>query len=312
MSSNSCASILLLVWNRPDYVKILLDRIRLIRPTSLYVASDGPRSENSSDLHLINESRSLVNDLITWPCKVHLRYQSSNLGCRLHVSSAITWFFDHNEYGIILEDDCIPHPDFFPFATQLLKMYAGDTRIWSISADNRQPTARCYDYTDSYYFSRFHHCWAWATWRRAWSHYSLNNDKFVGISGPIALRPFLSFIQSIYWYDVWSSVFKYNSVDTWDYQWTFTCFLNNGMSIVPRRCLVVNIGFCASATHTTTGRSPLSHAPYFSEPSSLIPLVHPSLMQENSIRDRYTFFKTYLRPYAMILLILRYIRRSLL
>ena len=309
MTPNSCAPILVLVWNRPDYVKILLERLALIQPANLFVASDGPRSGNPSDLSLIEESRSLVSELISWPCDVRVRYQSSNLGCKRHVSSAISWFFDHNEFGIILEDDCIPHPDFFPFATQLLSLYSLDTRVWSISADNRQPIASCDSYAESYYFSRYHHCWAWATWERAWSYYNLDNQNFLSIRGPKSLRPFLSFLQSLYWYDVWSSVFKFNSVDTWDYQWTFTCFLNNGLSIIPRRCLVENIGFSANATHTTTGRSPLAPSPRYSESSSLLPLVHPSITRANITKDRYTFYKTYLRPYTLILLFLKYIRR---
>ena len=311
LNLSSCAPILLLVWNRPDHVKILLDRLALVRPPVLYVASDGPRTGHPSDSALIQQSRELVNELITWPCEIHHRYQSSNLGCRLHVSAAISWFFDNVEQGIILEDDCIPHPDFFPYATELLKIYALDLRIWSISADNRQSIDNCRNYTESYYFSRYHHCWAWATWRRSWDQYSLDNPKFANLTGPSSLLPYLSPIQSLYWFSVWSSVFKYKTVDTWDYQWTFTCFINNGLSIIPRKCLVENIGFSTDATHTKTGRSPLSPVPKYSSPSSLIPLIHPPFIQADRNKDHYTFYKTYLRPYTLIILVFHYLRRFL-
>ena len=49
------------------------------------------------------------------------------------MSRAITWFFEQVIKGIILEVDCVPHPDFFTYATTLLERYRHDTRVWCIS-----------------------------------------------------------------------------------------------------------------------------------------------------------------------------------
>jgi hypothetical protein len=59
-----------------------------------------------------------------------------NQGCRLGVSRAITWFFEQVEEGIILEDDCVPHPEFFPYCATLLEHYRHDMRVWCISGNN--------------------------------------------------------------------------------------------------------------------------------------------------------------------------------
>ena len=154
--------VLLLTWRRPETTRQVIEAIRPVAPSRLYVASDGPR--NAVEARAVDATRALMTQLVDWPCQIKTRYSETNQGCQLGVSAAITWFFEHEQAGIVLEDDCVPHPDFFPYCRELLMRYWDDSRVWCISGDNFQ--AGVWRGEGSYYFSRYNHCWGWATWRR--------------------------------------------------------------------------------------------------------------------------------------------------
>jgi hypothetical protein len=99
--------ILFLIFNRPEPTKRTFDEIRRAKPAELYIAADGPREAKLDDPELCNETRAIVKD-IDWKCEVHTLFRDKNLGCKKAVSSAIDWFFDNVDAGIILEDDCVP------------------------------------------------------------------------------------------------------------------------------------------------------------------------------------------------------------
>ena len=99
--------ILFLIFARPDTTQRVFERIRDIRPLKLYIAADAPRKDRPNEIVRSQETRRIV-DKIDWPCEVHTLFRNENLGCKSAVSSAITWFFDKEEYGVILEDDCLP------------------------------------------------------------------------------------------------------------------------------------------------------------------------------------------------------------
>ncbi len=77
--------------------------------------------------------------MVDWDCEVHTLFREENLGCGRGVSGAISWFFEHEEAGIILEDDIRPEASFFPFVTELLHRYADDPRVWAVSGCNFVP-----------------------------------------------------------------------------------------------------------------------------------------------------------------------------
>lgn len=159
---------LFLIFNRPDLTAEAFSRIREAAPSQLFVAADGPCAGHPEDENLCQQARDVATR-VDWDCDVHTLFRDENLGCKEAVSSAITWFFEHVEAGIILEDDCVPDLSFFPYCGKLLSRYAEDERIFAIGGNNFQPQGR--EYTASYYYSVYVHIWGWATWRRAWKHY---------------------------------------------------------------------------------------------------------------------------------------------
>ncbi|MCE5195252.1 MAG: hypothetical protein LLF28_07400 [Nitrospiraceae bacterium] len=236
-----------IIFNRPDTTEKVFEAIRMAKPPKLLVVADGPRADKYGEAEKCKAARAII-DKVDWPCEVFANYSDLNMGCKNRVSSGLNWVFDTVEEAIILEDDCIPHPTFFRFCEELLDYYKNDTRIMSVSGDNFQFGKHTTRY--SYYFSRYSHVWGWATWRRAWKHYDVKMGLWPEIKDDDWLSNILSGRRIIkYWRDNFESVYS-GKIDTWDYQWTFACWLQNGMSILPAFNLISNVGFSSDATHT--------------------------------------------------------------
>jgi len=276
-------AVLFLVFNRLDTTKKVFEAIKKAKPPRLYVAADGARETKDGEDKKVKEVRDYVIDKIDWKCEVKTLFREHNLGCKYAVSGGIDWFFENEEMGIILEDDCLPSISFFRFCEELLIKYKDDTRIGLISGDNFQNGNIRGD--SSYYFSRYIHIWGWATWRRAWKKYDINMDSF-----PVFLKE--KSIKSIItdkkeqmgWLDIFNKIYN-NEIDTWDYQWVYTCFSNSSMSIMPNKNLVTNIGFGGEGTHTMDRMDPAAN---MKVDDLIFPLVDPKFKLINKVADDYS------------------------
>lgn len=238
--------ILFLIFNRPDLTRIVFERIREVKPKYFYVAADGPRKDHSEDANKCSLAREIVLKNIDWKCEVKTLFREKNLGCGLAVSEAITWFFEHVEEGIILEDDIIPDITFLSYCKNLLNRYRSDNRVMMISGFNINGS--WYPEKQSYYFSYFGGVWGWATWRRAWRGYDLKIRKWDDREiQKYILNFFPGYSQSRK--NLYNDIRK-GAIDTWDIQWGFHRLLNKGLCILPSKNLVQNIGFNEEATHT--------------------------------------------------------------
>lgn len=247
--------VLLLTFNRLDTTRQVFERIRQYGPSTLYLASDGPRTHATGEAEKVAEIRQFLTDNVDWECTVKTLFRPANLGCKVAVSEAISWFFEHEECGIILEDDCLPNPSFFAFCATMLDLYRDDTRIMQISGTNFMG-----HYTPDeqypYFFSKYGGIWGWASWRRAWKHFELSPEKYHQAKTSEILKGFLG--NAYAWrMSLYEQVFEKN-LDTWDYQWSFARAINSGLSVVPRVNLVKNIGFGAEASHTHKSTSDIA------------------------------------------------------
>ena len=139
-----------IIFNRPESTARVFESISRARPRQLFVIADGPRAHRADEPQRCMLTRRII-DRIDWRCEVVTHYSEENLGCRNRVSTGLSWLFEKVPEAIILEDDCVPHPTFFPYCVELLDRYRDDSRVGMISGDNFQFGRRAGD--GSYYFS---------------------------------------------------------------------------------------------------------------------------------------------------------------
>lgn len=273
--------ILFLIFNRPDTTKRVFESIKSIKPAKLFIAADGARKDKVGEDLLCIETRKII-ELIDWNCEIKTLFRTENLGCKIAVSSAIDWFFENEEQGIILEDDCLPDISFYSYCETLLKYYSSNERIMHISGNNFQDgIVRS---NGSYYFSNYNHIWGWATWKRAWNKYKVNLE-FLTEAEIIKLieTQFTSRKERVFWIQIFNKMCKPN-IGTWDYQWSFAIWSNNGLSILPNQNLVSNIGFNNNGTHTSgVDYLGLSNMQTF----SITNIIHPKNIEINKNADKY-------------------------
>jgi len=278
-------AVLFLVFNRPDTTAQVFDAIRKARPQRLYVAADGPRADRAGEAARVESVRKIAT-AVDWPCDLKTLFRDQNLGCKQAVSGAITWFYEHEEDGIILEDDCLPHPDFFNFCETMLDYYRDDERVDVITGNNFQNDQ--HRGTGSYYFSKYNHCWGWATWRRAWKHYQgdlpfwsvwKHSDDWKAVCPDK--------VERLYWVKIFDQVYA-GDIDSWAYPWTACVWKYGGLTVTPNVNLVTNIGFGVDATHTCDPNGHQANMPVAALPE----IVHPHWLGQDKEADAYIFHNT--------------------
>jgi hypothetical protein len=285
MASALSTPVAFIIFNRPEQTVEVFSTIRSARPPQLFVIADGPRSHVQSDAARCAAARAIVGR-VDWPCKVHRRFAKQNLGLRRNVSEGIDWLFAQTDRAIILEDDCLPHPTFFPFCEELLARYAQDRHVAAISGTNLNPAETKPPNEESYYFSRFCHIWGWASWRRAWQLCDPAMKEWPALRRTDWLkRRCENGTSENFWRRHFDDSYtrRPDSLSTWDVPWLFGCWEHDLVSIVPRNNLVANIGFGVDAAHT---RSRTRAATLPTTPMQF-PLCHPQDKIVNAAADRH-------------------------
>lgn len=277
--------VLFLIFNRLSPTKEVFEAIRKAQPPRLYVAADGPRLEQPEEKNKVNIVQDYVVSHVDWDCEVKTLFREENLGCRVAISTAIDWFFEQEPEGIILEDDCLPDASFFPYVEELLIRYRTDDRIMVVAGNSFYGYYHQLPY--SYFFSRYNHCWGWASWRRAWQYYDHDMSEWPALRNTDWLLTVGDGNRDFQRY--WTRIFdraQEGQIDSWAYRWTFSCWAQSGLSILPSCNLVGNIGFAEDATHTNKGKSNvLSRLP---EESLKFPLSHPPIVARTYEAERWT------------------------
>lgn len=275
--------VVLLIFNRPDTTQRVLDVVRLVKPPQLLVVADGPRSDRPQEAERCAATRAVLQQ-VDWNCDLLTNYSEINLGCARRVASGLDWVFSQVEEAIILEDDCVPHPTFFPFCEELLERYRDDERVMTIAAKNVQFGHTQTEY--SYYFSRYNHCWGWASWRRAWNQFDFDMTDWPTVKANNLLMDILQDKRAVqYWTTIFQSTYE-GKTRSWAYRWMLSSWLQNGLSILPHVNLVSNIGFGTEATNTVTASENSSYANMVAE-EMVFPLRHPPYMVRHQRADDY-------------------------
>ena len=268
-------AVLFLVFSRLGPTEQVFEAIRKAQPPRLYIASDGARNNADGEAEKVDAVRNFILSNIDWKCEVKTLLREENLGCKKAVSGAIDWFFENEEMGIILEDDCLPSQSFFWYCEELLDKYKDDTRVMHITGITYAPKNENVE-NHSYHFARVGGIWGWASWRRAWKLYEPDMESY-----PQAVKEGLFkdlFIGEPKMLKHYEKCFRraYGNVRTWDYQWTYTKLINSSLNIMPAKNLIRNIGHgTAEATHTTTDNDRYSTMKLH---ELTFPLIHPQFI----------------------------------
>ncbi|MCC6143381.1 MAG: glycosyltransferase family 2 protein [Candidatus Hydrogenedentes bacterium] len=277
------APVAMFVFNRPDLASQVLDAILDSGCTTLYVIADGPRSDRPGESALCSRTRAVIERARS-SVNLLTNYSDHNMGLRARISSGLDWVFRETPQAILLEDDCLPDSTFFPFCDEMLRQYADDPRVMMVSGNNfllGRKTVR-----DSYYFSRYVHIWGWATWRRAWALYDVHMRGWPSQRDGRWLSTKLgSKAEARYWRRIFDDVHS-GRINTWDYQWGYSCLVNDGLSIVPAQHLVTNLGAGPDATNTLNTGDP--HFLAKAGPLAL-PLQHPPVIECDEVADHLEF-----------------------
>jgi len=236
-------------YRRPDHLRQVMAKIREIRPAVLFGISDGPKAGNAEIQKGVEESRKVFRKSIDWPCRWELLERETNLGSYLSVSRGLDWVFQRVGETIVLEDDTVPEPSFFRFASELLEKYRDDPRVGAICGNNYDDP-KDWPGEESYRLTRYHHSWGWGTWKRAWQYFDREEKRLAEVP---RLRKEnwmkLSRKEWAYWERCFQRTYA-RKLDAWDYRWTLSLWIHHLICIVPKANQVRNIGFDAQAPHT--------------------------------------------------------------
>lgn len=274
-----------MVFNRPTKTRLVFEAIAKAKPTKLFIIADGPT--NKGDEVQCREVKQIIEKGINWPCQVFTNYAEKNMGCKNRISSGLNWVFQNIEEAIILEDDCLPDQTFFRFCQELLEKYRHEPKITQIGGYNfavLDPKFKC---SGSYYFSNIGSIWGWATWRRAWQHYDVDISNWPEVKNNNFLEKVLGDkLIADHYQSVFDRYYQ-KTVNSWDGQWFFARWMQQGLSIVPKDNLVSNIGFDEESAHSL--KDPHDARATLTKKSMVFPLQHPTEIAINKKADEYTF-----------------------
>lgn len=266
--------LLIVCFNRPDLVGVLVDAIRPIRPSKIYLSSDGPRKEREGESDLVAATRDAFVDAIDWDCELKTRFLPANAGLVAHTVGAIDWVFEAETEVLILEDDCIPHPDFFGYGAELLRRFRTQTEVKCVLGDNsaKIPVRGHASYTFSKYALP---TWGMGLWKRSWNEFDRNLDSWLRVRNSRECkelwpnkherRLMVSLLDRV----------KFEENHSWGYVWMYSVQLHRGFAVVPRHNLISNRGFQRADAAHTRGESLKSNYPT----RAVLPLNHPRTVE---------------------------------
>lgn len=239
-------AVLFLVFNRLDTTKQVFEAIRQAKPPRLYVAADGARTNKEGEAEKIQAVRDFIMQNIDWECDVKTLFRDQNLGCKYAVSGAITWFFENEEQGIILEDDTLPSLDFFFVVEDCLNKYKEYKNISSIAGRNE--LSEIEEFKNEPFLTDKFWCWGWGTWRDR----VIDNDVEFGYTYNFKYSGIYSGLFDFCYVRYLVHILRSGKVNTWDWPYDL-CFRKKKLkSLVLPANQVYNIGFGPDGTHNTT------------------------------------------------------------
>lgn len=272
------------LFRRPEKTPELMESLEKVSPPRLYLFADGPRTEKAGEAELCAETRKVAEACIRWPCEVIRQYSDKNLGLKNSIESGLDFVFQREEFAIVLEDDCVPKPEFFHFCEHAHARYSSNFKIGAVTGNCFLPAK--VRMRDSYYYSRYPHCWGWATWKSRWEKYERQSNQWPGYR---FLFSECTRREENYWNKIYDRLHRF---DSWAYRWQAYCWRQKYLCVYPSQNLVANTGFGDEATHTRDANAII---PWERHRILEFPLRCPEKIRASMILDRAVFELAFLR-----------------
>ncbi|MCL2844079.1 MAG: 4Fe-4S dicluster domain-containing protein [Chitinivibrionia bacterium] len=282
--------ILFCIFSKTETTMKVFNAIKKSKPKKLYISSDGWRENKVGEKENVESLRKAVLESIDWDCEVFTKFSDKNLGCKQAIESAVDWFFENEEMGIILEDDTLPAHGFFRFCSEMLIKYKDDEKLWIVKGHNehaKKLSANSYYFKDNVGMSEM---WGWATWRRAWEKHDKTAAQFEEYAKMCDnyedgqdFDEYINYTRMLFILAQVKAILN-GKINSWSYLLKFSVAVNNGFFILPDCNLVSNIGCAAQgAAHTGTeyyleGTLPIGEM--------LFPLRHPENLSSRPLTAR--------------------------
>jgi len=235
------------IWIRPELQRKQFEVIKKVKPSVLFLCSDGGRTSEES--LLIEQSRKMFDSEIDWECTVHKMYESSNLGMYTMGLKNHAWIWSNVDRCIILEDDILPTESFFYYCAELLEKYKNDERISVICGMNHLGISE--EVNSDYFFSRQGSIWGFAMWKRTYDRffdYSYSSDEYV-------VRKIEDFAKENRLFRKRMNAYGKNKyyeghVAGSEFFIEFSIYGQNQLQIIPKKNLIKNMGASADSEHS--------------------------------------------------------------
>ncbi len=238
---------LIIAYQRTEYISRFVPTLIESGITEIYVALDGP--SNSSIATLQKRLSEEIIVAASYPkVNVWIWRRDQNLGAAVSVFTAIEWFFQFEEEGLILEDDLAFDSGFITFAKKCLKDFRQNNNVWLISGNQFFGSEL---ETDGPVLSHYPLIWGWATWRDRWLDISEAILEPSAIQNRFRLNPRISF------WETGRNRSHNGKVDAWDIPLVSPMWNKDKFCVQPPKNLVSNMGVDGYSTHTTRPLWPL-------------------------------------------------------
>jgi hypothetical protein len=244
MTIQKYAPICLFVYNRFDYTKRTVEALKnniLAKKSDLIIISDAAKTAENAGI--VREIRNYIRQIKGFK-SVSIVEREINFGLAKSILDGVTTVVEKHGRIIVLEDDIVTSPYFLNFMNDGLEFYKNSENVMHISG---------YVYPiDSVglmntFFLRPTTCWGWATWDRAWKFYNKDADYYLRIFSKDMIRDFN--LSHAYKYFDQIKLNKIGKLNTWAIFWYASVYLNNGLSLHPKKSYTKNIGFEGSGTN---------------------------------------------------------------
>ena len=235
---------ILFTYNRSRHTRQVLDSLsrNTILPDKLYIFQDGPKETTSKEEW---EAVGNVINNVSW-CDTEVVISDQNKGLANSIKSGVSKVFQLYDAVIVLEDDCVSHPQFMVYMVKALKKYEQNKEVYHIGASS-EPVDAEGNGTDAYFMGRINSC-GWGTWKDRWEQFNNDYTMIAQIKRDERLYE---------WFKLWGEDTEAcvlgnidGTSDSWAAFWALTVIMKKGYCLAPYESLITNIGFDNTGVHS--------------------------------------------------------------